>query len=360
MIHSFSSRLMDSYLSVSILLLWGMITVSSCQKDPSPEPRPSADYTMPGGVFVLNEGNFRMANGSITYFHSGKGILIHDIFRKANNRPTGDVIQDMKVINGEAWIVANNSGRIETARLDSFVSTATITGITSPRWLLQISPEKAYASDLYSTDIHILSLKNKEVSGRINTGKPAEALAMVDGKVFALHWSSLGGYNNNSLAVIDPLRDSVTEILVLRKEPNSMAVDHQGNLWVLCSGGFLFEETPALYCIDPKNLEIIRVMEFHSPGAYPTRLCTNPGRDTLYYLNRDVYRLVPSDTKLTDEVLIPAEGRLFYGLGAGPQGIFVSDALDYQQNGLVYVYDAKGNLLNSFTAGIIPGGFVFL
>jgi len=340
---------------VVFLIIW-----VSCQKNPEPAPLPVTGYSRPGGVFVLNEGNFRMANGSVTYHYPADGALQQDIFSTANQRPTGDVIQDMKVMNGEAWIVANNSGRIEVVSLDNFFSLAGITGPASPRQLLQLSHEKAYVSDLYSSKIYILSIKGRKVTGWVETGKSAEAMVLAHGKVFALHWSALGGYDNRSLTVIDAVSDTIIKTLTLSKEPNSLALDHLGKLWVLCSGGFMHEEKPALYRINTQSLEIELKLEFTRNGDYPVRLCSNEGKDTLYFLNRDLYRMLPSDTRLPGDAFVQASGRLFYALGACHSGIYVSDALDYQQNGVIYVYDTKGNLLRSFTAGIIPGGFVFV
>ena len=39
--------------------------------------------------------------------------------------------------------------------------------------------------------------------------------------------------------------------------------------------------------------------------------------------------------------------------------IYISDAIDYSQKGKIYIFTSRGILLNSFNAGIIPGGFYF-
>jgi hypothetical protein len=53
---------------------------------------------------------------------------------------------------------------------------------------------------------------------------------------------------------------------------------------------------------------------------------------------------------------------LFYGLDIDPVtgNIFVSDAVDYVQNGWVYKYNqVNAALLNRYSAGLIPGSFCF-
>jgi len=59
--------------------------------------------------------------------------------------------------------------------------------------------------------------------------------------------------------------------------------------------------------------------------------------------------------------LISQGSRNLYGLGVDPTtgNIYVSDAIDYVQKGKVYRYHPDGSLIDSFTAGVIPGGFYF-
>jgi len=54
-------------------------------------------------------------------------------------------------------------------------------------------------------------------------------------------------------------------------------------------------------------------------------------------------------------------GGILYGLGVHPRSgeIFVADAVDYVQRGVILRYAADGEPLDTFRAGIIPGDFVF-
>jgi hypothetical protein len=59
--------------------------------------------------------------------------------------------------------------------------------------------------------------------------------------------------------------------------------------------------------------------------------------------------------------LIAANTENFYGVGIDPSSgiIYVADAIDYVQRGVIYRYRPDGTLINSFLAGIIPGDFYF-
>ena len=64
---------------------------------------------------------------------------------------------------------------------------------------------------------------------------------------------------------------------------------------------------------------------------------------------------------LPENPFITADGRLFYGLAIHPNtgNIYVSDAVDYVQSGMVYQYRKDGSLAASYKAGRIPGSFCF-
>jgi len=73
-------------------------------------------------------------------------------------------------------------------------------------------------------------------------------------------------------------------------------------------------------------------------------------------LNKDVYRMGIMENDLPQLPFIQSNNKNFYGLNAG-NFILLSDPLDYQQNGNVYVYSRKGQLLSTFQAGMVPSGF---
>ena len=54
-------------------------------------------------------------------------------------------------------------------------------------------------------------------------------------------------------------------------------------------------------------------------------------------------------------------GRTYYGLGVDPvnSDVYVADAVDYMQSGVVYRLNATGEQIDKFTVGIIPNGFCF-
>ena len=85
----------------------------------------------------------------------------------------------------------------------------------------------------------------------------------------------------------------------------------------------------------------------------------NGGRDTLYFINKAVWRLPVTADKFPVKPFLPYNNTLYYGLTINPVNseVYIADAIDYVQNGVVLRYSPDGELLDEFYVGIIPGAF---
>ncbi len=345
------------------MVLMAMLLVTSCKDDFGEVNKGVTKYTGGNGLFVVNEGNFGQGNGSVSFINPDSLYVENEIFRAANDRPLGDVAYSMQIIGDEAWVVVNNSARIEVLNLKDLSSVATIDGFESPRFILPVNDRKAYVSDFSATALSIINLQDYSVTGSIPLGHSSENIIETSGKVFVTFWSNYGfeGQMNNRVMVIDPDLDLVTDSIGVGREPNSMVVDNQGMLWVLCSGGFMGDELPSLWRIDPANNGVVANFQFPELNSSPNSLCINGSGDTLFFLNQGVYRMPANAAQLPAEPLITETEHLFYTLAVQPatSHIYTSDAIDYQQRGLVLHYLPDGSFQNSFRAGIIPGKLVF-
>jgi YVTN family beta-propeller protein len=328
-----------------------LLLAASCKKDEPPEPDNGTIISSGNnGVYIINEGNFQFGNAAVSYYADGMANAALDLFQPANNRPLGDVCQSMYVFNNKAYIVVNNSGKVEVVNPNTFVSIATITGFNSPRYFLPVSNSKAYITDLYSNNISIADLSSNTVTGTIPCAGWTEELALAYGKVFVTNEL------HDKLYVINSLNDVLTDSITIGYGSNSIVEDKNGKLWVLCSGKQSSNINASLHRINPVNNTIESSYTFINSADSPWRLDLNGTHDTLYFLNNGCYRMAVTDNTLPSSAFISQNGRNFYGLGINPHNgnIYITDAIDYVQRGKIYIYKPDGNLVTSFLAGIIP------
>ena len=190
----------------------------SCQKD-SPTPNLPVGGLYENGYFVTNEGNFGTGNGSVSFIDEN-GLVSNNVFAQTNSFSLGDVVQSMQIINDHAYIVVNNSSKIEVADIDSMTYVTTINGLTSPRYILQVSADKAYISDWGIGGLHVVDLNTNTVISTINTGTGPEKMLIKDNKVFVCN---VGGWGlNNTVSVIDADNDLLITNIIVGDKPNSI------------------------------------------------------------------------------------------------------------------------------------------
>jgi YVTN family beta-propeller protein len=340
---------------VTILIL---IFITSCEpNDPGPVIVKGGKSVFEGnGLFILNEGNFTQGNGSLSFYSSDSAKIYNNIFYSANGRSSGDIPYSILITGDTAYVVINNSGKIEMVERKTIKSLKTITGIDSPRYLVKISREKGYISSLYSNSLVIFSFITNTVTGSIDIGRNSEQILISGSKVYVASWSG-----ERIITVLDSGTDQIITTIEVGLEPESMVSDRDGNIWIICSGGYMQEEEPTLVCLDPAT-DLIRSTFTFNQGSYPTNLRINSTGDSLFFLNRGVFRMSVYDNSLPAEPFISETGRLFYRMepGVTNSNIFVTDANDYQRNGFLLIYSREGSFIETYGVGIIPGNMTFI
>ena len=105
---------------------------------------------------------------------------------------------------------------------------------------------------------------------------------------------------------------------------------------------------------------IIYVETLNNLNGSPSNLSMNSDKSFAYFIQGDIIK-TKTNYPLSFETIYENTGQQFYGLGIDPynQEIYVSDAIDYIQNGTIYRLDSLGNEIDVFNAGIIPNKFLF-
>ncbi len=333
---------------LSLLMAWCFF---GCAKEEIGPQYPSDNLLYGNKVLVLNEGNFGWGNAEISAYYPDHFKISNGLYASINSGSLGDVCQSGVRFQDEYLIVVNNSGKIAVLDTASLQLKREISGLTSPRHLNMLSSSKAYVSDLYGDAITVINPLTGQISGSITAPGWTEQMVEAGGNVYC----SLP--NNSSLLRIDTSNNTMLDTVYVGEHPGSLVKDQNGMLWVLCSGS----SGPAqIVQLNPATNTVLRTLVFDASDS-PSSLRINGVGDRLYYLNDAVYELSILSVALPVSPLINSEGRNYYGLGVHPSTneIYVTDARDYIQPGIVFRYTQSGIFIDSADTGIIPQGIIF-
>lgn len=328
-------------------------SIVACTK---PSDVPHSGSVFGGGVLLVNEGNFKAGNGSLSFYSYDSSKVSNDLFSAINGRPLGDVPYSITIKEDKAYIVVNNSGKIEVVDQASLVSRTTISGLISPRIMAIVDDNKAYVSSLYSDSVAIISLASSKIQGYINIRRTSEAITIAGTKAYVSNWA--GG---KEVMIINTVNDKLIDSVEVGAEPESMVKDKFGMLWVLCNGGWARQNYAELDQINTITGKVAKKLVFSTKEASPTCLKIDGLGQTLYFLDSGVKQMDIGAEIIPPAPLIQESGAHFYKIAVNPinSDIFVTDAADYQQPGNLLLYKNNGLFVSKFKTGIIPGGMCF-
>ncbi|MBB6611411.1 hypothetical protein H7F15_10225 [Pontibacter sp. Tf4] len=359
---------------MAALLFTSTLAFTSCDEtdDVSPEIHDSkvrGPYDQKG-VFILNEGNFGTPNGSVSFLSDSAGHQVkNNIFSAANEkRPLGDVVQSMTLHDTLAYIVANNSNKIEVVNAFTFKTVAVVEGLQQPRYFAALDGNKGYVTEWVSYGsngrVSVIDLKTNAVLKTITVGVMPEQLLIVNGKLYV---ANSGG---NTISIINTTTDAVERTIQTSDGPGELVQGKDQHIWVLSAGKVVYKDdwsgidytktTPgSLSKLNTATAAIEATFTFPGNQSIPKNLTINGTGDKLYfnYENKTFEQLVTA-TGLSSTIII---NRGFYGMEADPEtgNIFGSDENGFSGDGTVFIYSPAGQKLNEFKTGIAPNGFVF-
>lgn len=315
------------------------------------------------GLFIICEGNFQYGNATLSFYNPSINEVENEIFFRANGMKLGDVAQSMVIHEDKGWIVVNNSHVVFAINIDTYKEMGRIENLTSPRYIHFISDDKAYISQIWDNRIFIVNPLTYSIVGYIQipdmplSSGSTEQMVQIGKYVYCNCWSY-----QNRIIKIDTETDEVVDQLMVGIQPNSLVKDRYDRLWTITDGGYENSpygyEIPAIYCIDTNSFSVSEVF-YLKHGDSPSEIQINGSGDTLYWINNDVWQMNVNDLKLPETPFIEFRDTKYYGLTVNPENndVYVADAIDYTQQGLIYRYNASGELLDEFYVGVTPGAF---
>ncbi len=337
-------------LSWTWLFISLIIAFISCRESEQPVGKTetvSGEYRK--GCFVVNEGNFGWGFGEISFIGED-GKTENNIFGANNQgKVLGNVAQSMTIFEEKAYIVVNNSQKIEVLAPKTMKSLGTISGFISPRYFCALNSEKAFVTDLYANGVWVVNPKKMLIEKKIPFDGWSEGI-LADGKNLLVC-----NMKNGSLVVFDAFSEEKLKEISLHKEAQSLVKVKSGDIWVLCAGG-LSEQNAEIFVIDSKEFFVKKSFKIQKRAS---NLQTDASGENVYFLSQGLYKMNINAAAIPEKPVILQENALFYGFIVKKDGdILLSDARDYVQRGKVTLFDQKTFLpKNTYEAGIIPGFF---
>ncbi len=166
----------------------------------------------------------------------------------------------------------------------------------------------------------------------------------------------------NRIIKIDTETDQVVDELKVGIQPTSLVMDKYNKMWTVTDGGYEGSpygyEAPSLYRIDAETFTVEKQFKFKL-GDWPSEVQLNGDRDKLYWINKAIWSMDVTASHVPVRPFLEYSGTIYYGLTVNPANgeVYIADAIDYQQQGMIYRYSPEGKLIDEFYVGIIPGAF---
>ncbi len=300
-------------------------------------------------ILMLNEGGFGASNSSIDAVSNSLSDIKRNIYTN-DESVLGDVAQSMGFLNDKAFIVVNNSNKVEVVNRYSFEKVVTLLEkIDQPR-SVAFAAGKIYVTNATSKAVTIYNSENYQFIKEIKLNGPVERVVSENNKIYVQKAAFGAG---NEIVVINATTDEISSTIKVADALQD----------IVANTGFVY----AISSIDTRtnfykiNTEDDKVITSFTSTKVPNGQKLRVDQNVLYYLsNGSVYSWKPLATTVDYKPLFSIKGSgygFLYGFDVIDGRVFTADALDFKSKSAVVVYDLKGKKINTFDGGISTNNF---
>ncbi|MEQ9216748.1 MAG: hypothetical protein RLO17_01815 [Cyclobacteriaceae bacterium] len=349
---------MNTTIKYTNLLILALAILWSCNEKETELLLPD-DFE--NGILISNEGSFGSGDASLSYYDLASQKVFNNVFSLVNDgKEIGDVMQSIYMNQDHAFLVVNNSNKVEALNLADMTFDFTIDNLKLPRYMIS-DGDKGYVSEWVSFSdvgrVSIVDLVTGEVQKTIDTDYGAEGVIIAENKLFVSNNFS------TTLTVIDPSTETVTKTIDVGSSPGEMVMDTDGDIWLICGGGYDANYHPLedgkLVEINPATVEIKNEVDLGM--NVNTKIAIDPAGKKLYYFSgtsvyeHDVELQFVSGTPF----ISAADAVSFNGIGVDGSGnLYLGDSKGFVENGEVFIYGSDGTFMEKFSVGRGPNGFI--
>lgn len=344
---------------ISCFLLF--MVLFSCKKD---KPNPGLVSELKNGMLVLCEGLFQQNNSTLSWINTLTDEVDTDFFTTQNDRMLGDTGNDMKLYGGKIYIVVNNSNTIEV--LSKFTGKS-IKQISMVNGVVGKQPRSIafYGSNAYVTCydgfVDVLDTASLTITQRIQVGANPEGLAISNGKLFVSNSGGLNSIVDSTVSVIDLATYSEITKITVGKNPGSVKVDAQGDVYVIARGN---------YGTIPSRMVKLNTLNNTVDQTFPFDASGMERMNQYFLISFYNYSTETSEIRLFNTETETLENNSFintssittlFGIQYNSQNdkIYCLDAMSYTNTGYVRQFSASGFYEKSYHVGLNPNKILF-
>lgn len=350
-----------------------VLSITSCRDDS--DPREPVSITAVTGYYLLNEGKYEGNNASLDFYDAQAGVYTKGIFAAVNPEVTlglGDTGNDLKIYGSKLYAVINVSGKIEVMNVHTGkrIKMIEIPGCRS----VAFAGGKAYVCTWNGNDpespagqVVEIDTATLSVTRRVQVGRQPERMAVLGNTLWVSNSGGTSGFDN-TLSRIDLTALTETGRSEVAVNPGEVLADAEGKLWVSSGGDYTPANPAALYCFDPQAGSVVKQFDL-AVGTMAlsgdTLLVISKTYDENWQATYDGHRIDVRTTTLLPGHFISdgttAEWINPYKMAVNPvsREILITEAVDYFNNGKLYVYSAAGKRSAVHATGVAPASIAF-
>lgn len=321
------------------------------------------------GVYILNSGKMGNNNSNISFYNFLTTEFKTKVFESANGTSLGDTGQDMVVYGSKMYIAVYGSGVIYVTDKQGkkLAAIESVKGDKKqqPRGLTSYEG-KVYAT-LYDGYLAKIDTTKLEIESQVAVGRNPEYVRAANNKLYVANSGGLDyntplGYDK-TVSVVDVATFRETEQIPVVINPDKMAVDSEGDIYVISNGNY--SNVPnTLQRIDATTHKVTSVgnatwMSMNNDKLYIiySQYDANWNQVVSYHVFDAKTEKMLTDKFITDGTTVNKP----FSINTDPVNNYIYiGTSDYTNNGDMYIFTTDGKLVKKLdTGGLNPAGAYF-
>ena len=345
-----------------------LVCLASCREkrvDPALGISPFHNH----GAYILCEGNFGWGEGSIFYYDTSQ-LAAHEVnaYKKANGFGAGNVVHSLTISGDTAFLVVNNSNKVEILNAKTLKRWRANTTLISPRWVLPLG-NRIWVTDLYANLISILDRETlAKITGILAPGWTEQIISHRGLVYVANRRQTLAsdGDRNQQILVFDSSTLLAVDSIKLGGEGASALVQTSDiTILTALEKDYSFNNQTSLVEVDISTRSVRHIPLLPVKQQQPTRVQCAGG--IVFWLQGDEMRY-STDTRSVKSILPFGTNANLTSLSIlwvkkDMARILLGDAKDYVSHGTVIdgilnLTTSQFQVTRTTDVGIIPGHVV--